>query len=110
MFCLNDDDDGDCGLRGDGGDCAMRTLRIVELLLLFALMPAARCRLNNADAEREQKLRAIEELRLDGPQYRRLEKLHLNAYVNAMAALVGAVGRDTYKKLSATQFVFCRSP
>jgi hypothetical protein len=41
----------------------------------------------------------INKLKMNAEQYKRVENLHLNMYASAMQVLIGAVGRETYKKL-----------
>lgn len=81
----------------------MRGSRGVLWLLLIGLLKSADGQLN-ADQQRQQKMKTIDELRLNGPQYRQIEKLHLDGYVSAMAALVGAVGRETLRKLGTSRY------
>lgn len=45
-------------------------------------------------------MKAIDKLKINADQYKRVENLHLNMYIQGMQSLIGAVGRETYKKLS----------
>ncbi|KAI6239702.1 hypothetical protein M3Y99_00563000 [Aphelenchoides fujianensis] len=47
-----------------------------------------------------EKMRAIEELKMDERQYKKAENLHLNLYAAAFGGLLGSVGRETFKTLS----------
>ncbi|KAI6207012.1 hypothetical protein M3Y94_00981000 [Aphelenchoides besseyi] len=66
-----------------------------QLVLILTLTVVISCK--HLD---EEKMRAIEKLKMNAKQYKRVENLHLRLYGSAMTGLLGAVGRETYKKLS----------
>ncbi|KAI6181236.1 hypothetical protein M3Y98_00807100 [Aphelenchoides besseyi] len=66
-----------------------------QLLLILTLTAVISCKYLD-----KEKMRAIEKLKMDAKQYKRVENLHLRLYGSAMTGLLGAVGRETYKKLS----------
>jgi uncharacterized membrane protein len=50
------------------------------------------------------KLKVMDDAKMDGKQFEKVQNLHLNWYVRAMNSLMGAVGREMYLKMARLVF------
>lgn len=67
---------------------------------MFYFKPAFSAQISTAKIVDSDKIKTIDKLKMNAEQYKRVENFHLNIYASAMKSLIGAVGRETYNKLS----------